>query len=116
MYLHCHTKNCGWSQDDFWDTDGYTPFRHDLIDIMKKHIFMDKVYMDSSFFSEYPEIPSHKDETGCYCRGTDLVAWNLERKAKNIRSMTVRTLEEWKTIRDTFKCPLCGSGDGLDVD
>jgi len=18
-FLHCHTKNCGWSQDDFWD-------------------------------------------------------------------------------------------------
>jgi len=18
-YLHCHTKGCGWSQDDFWD-------------------------------------------------------------------------------------------------
>ena len=23
-YLHCH--NCGWSQDDFWEHNGYNPF------------------------------------------------------------------------------------------
>ena len=29
-YLHCHTKGCGWSQDDFWDFKfkiRYVPYR-----------------------------------------------------------------------------------------
>ena len=115
-YLHCHTKGCGWSQDDFWDRDRYNPFRQDIIDSMKEKIFLEKVYMDSSFFKfDATQIPAFHDEKGCYCKGTDLVSWDLERIAKNIRNMSVKTSEEWEEIRKIFVCPKCGKRD-FDID
>jgi hypothetical protein len=112
-YLHCHGKlpngkNCGWSQDDFWEIGKYTPFRRDLIDGMEKDLFKDKIYMDSSFFRCNPEIISYKDDQGIYCKGQDLTAWDLERRAKRIRNMLVRTYEEFKKNKDKLKCPKCG--------
>lgn len=115
MFLHCHTPNCHWSQDDFWEKDGYTPFREDLVESMKEELFRDKVYMDSNFFMENPSIPHGIDHDGVFCKGTDLVAWNLERKARNIRNMLVKTYEEFKAKKDDLVCPKCGE-QNWDID
>jgi len=39
-YLHCHTKNCGWSQDDFWYFKLKNPFY-----IIKDNIIRRKPYI-----------------------------------------------------------------------
>jgi len=107
-YLHCHTKNCHWSQDDFWDASGYTPFRDDIIAYLKKLLFEDRVYMDSEFAAERPDILWNRDDKGIWCRGTELVASELERKARNIRKMVFRTEAEWRVARSSAVCPECG--------
>ena len=149
-FLHCHTKNCGWSQDDFWNKDGYTPFRKDLIETWQKDIFKDKVYADEWWFIDIglapqydlvelipePEPPKiteiiddkkrqkHED---CYhdgvqthyrkywVKGTCYVAALMERKARNIKNMLVRTYEEFKEKKDTLVCPRCGK-QNWDID
>lgn len=85
-YLHCH--NCNWEQDDFWEEGGYNPFRPDLIEYLKGMLFRDKVGWQDH-------------QTG--------VVRDLERKARNIRNMKVKTWEDWEKVKDTWRCPECGS-------
>jgi ubiquitin C-terminal hydrolase len=40
--------------------------------------------------------------------GREFVARELERVAKSIRNMDVLTDEEWRSIKDSWKCPKCG--------
>ena len=112
-FLHCHTPNCNWSQDDFWE-GGYTPFREDIIKNMKENLFKDKIYMDRWFLEEN-SIPHHTDKKGPYCKGVDLVAFELERTAKSIRNMLVRTYDEFKKNKDKLVCPKCGK-QNWDID
>ena len=121
-YLHCHGKlpdgtECGWSQDDFWEKEivvdgvkkeGYTPLRSDFVQGDIEDLFKDKVYFDRSFFDSNPGLPYKIDEKGLYCKGTNLVAWDLERRARRIRNMLVRTYEEFKEKKDSLACPRCG--------
>jgi len=118
-YLHCHNPNCNWSQDDFWDEkggeyEGYTPFRSDTVQWLKESLFEDRMYFDRSFFDEMG-LDYEEDDEGCYMRGTDFVAFELERKARSIRNIKVRTNEEWKQVRESWVCPECGSDD-WDID
>jgi len=112
-FIYC--DNCRWGQDDFWSPDGYNPFRPDLINDLKDSLFKDKIYIDEWYFKETGLSNYSKDEKGYYISGTDFVAHELERKAKNIKHMVVKTNEEWKKIRDTFVCPECGS-DNIGMD
>lgn len=114
-YLHCHSKGCGWSQDDFWDINGYTPFREDLINDLKKYLFQDKVYMDEWFFKENLELPYCHDDGGFYCKGTELVTWMLKQKARSIENMLVKTFDEFKEKRESLVCPKCGK-QNWDID
>lgn len=117
-YLHCH--NCGWSQDDFWEEDGYNPFRRDLIDDLKEYLFRDVINMDIGYVRDMRGLgfkcPAIKKEDGTYdIKTTDFVAMELMRKARRISGMAVKTWEEWKQIKDTFVCPKCGKRE-LDID
>jgi len=105
-FIYC--EDCGWGQDDFWDKNGYNPFRQDIVDDLKENLFRDKIHMDSQFIEEH-KIPFKRDEKGPYVRGTDLVATELERTARSVRNMCIRTSEEWDQVRDSFVCPKCGS-------
>lgn len=121
-YLHCHGKmedgtDCGWSQDDFWDRDwdkpgkmeGYTPLKTSTVTALREDLFKGRKYFDSGFFEDHPELPHKKDSDGkLYCKGTDLVAWDLERRAKRIRNMLVKTYDEFIERKDTLACPRCG--------
>ncbi len=108
MFLHCHTPGCGWSQDDFWECtpNGYSPLRADIISSMHLDLFKDKIYFDRSTLEEMG-VPIHENEHGFYCTGTDYVAWELERRARRIRNMLVKTYEEFKAKKDTLVCPRC---------
>jgi hypothetical protein len=106
-YLHCH--NCNWSQDDFWEpSPGYNPFRKDLINDLEKSLFEDKIEFDKGFIERYPNAPYWTKDGKFYISGTEYVAMTLERKAKQIRNMSIRTWNEWKQVKDTWKCPKCG--------
>ena len=92
-YLHCH--NCGWSQDDFWDPNGYHPFRQDIVDHLTKSLFSDMVDIT--------------DETGRRGRvdGRAYVANELEKMAHRIRNMSVRSEAEWRQVKSIWVCPNC---------
>lgn len=118
-FLHCHTPDCHWSQDDFWDEtgQGYTPFRKDIIAWWMECLFKDKVYMDKYICEEVAQClgqhgPTlYDEEDGCkkyYISGTDLVAFELKNKSESISNMQVKTAAEWKKVRDTWTCPWCG--------
>lgn len=111
-YLHCH--NCDWGQDDFWSPEGYNPLWDSGVKDLRESLFKDKVYFDSGFFEE-TGVPCKRDEKGLYCTGQEYVAWELERKARNIRNMVVKTNEDWKDVKDGWVCPGCGS-DKWDID
>jgi hypothetical protein len=120
-YLHCH--NCPWSQDDFWhlpkeeggDGFGYMPFdRNDFEEIFKllsaavqdpSKRMVDNY--DRNFFEEHFGTSEGVDVR-------QFVAWNLERRARQIRGMVWMTYDDYKNDSDK-RCPRCGSGN-LDID
>jgi len=121
-FLHCHAEGCNWSQDDFWSKDGYHPFRKDIVDCWIDWIFQEKVYMDKFLVERIVKDPPFdwKERSGrkykdYYVSGQELVAYELEQKAKYIREMNVKTNEEWEQVRDTWKCPFCGKSN-WDID
>ena len=112
-YLHCH--NCGWSQDDFWEEDGYNPFCQNSMEWLKECLFKDKIHLDPSYFIDAEISPDGADEDGPFLNSQEFVAIELQRKAQNIRNMAVKTNKEWGLVKDTFHCPQCGSKN-LDID
>ena len=108
MFIYC--DDCRWSQDDFWseDKDGYSPFRPDIVENLRKSLFKEKIYFDR-FVLEDLHLPIRKDENGYYAIGQEYVAMKLIAKAKSIMNMQVKTGEEWKEVKDSFVCPECGS-------
>ena len=113
-YLHCHTPGCEWSQDDFWEPNGYSPFRPDIMRSFHEDLFKEKMYFDRPALEEMG-ILYDEDEHGCFCTGTDYVAWELERRARRIRNMLVKTYDEFKAKKDSLVCPRCGK-QNWDID
>jgi hypothetical protein len=116
-YLHCH--NCGWSQDDFWSEDnkGWSPFKPDRMAEYKKDLFREKIHMDLECLAS---LGAHlkvvkKDEKGWYISGQEYVALELERKARSIRNMFLRTYEDWEKVKNIIRCPRCDKGN-WDID
>jgi len=105
--IYC--ANCRWSQDDFWEPDGYNPFRQDIIDHLKESLFKDRVYMDAYAMRDMGIVPLQDENGKHYCEGNVYVAAQLLGKAKKILNMRWKTWEEFKAIKDSFKCPKCGS-------
>lgn len=115
-YIHCHTKDCGWGQDDFWEEGGYNPVRFIQTDKnFESHLFKEKMYFDEWMFLENPSLDYHEDENGFYCSGKDYVVWEFRRKADNIENMLVISQNEWMDQKDTLVCPKCGQ-QNWDVD
>ena len=94
-FLHCH--KCNWEQDDFWDKNGYNPFRQDIVDWLKECLFRD-------LMSYYDNETGREIELS----GQEVVARELEQKVRSIRNMHWKTYDEWTKVRDVAKCPKCG--------
>ncbi len=107
-YLHCH--DCDWGQDDFWEVGGYNPVRW-LLNV-EADLLKDKMRFD---FESIDISPEGHDDEGPWVSGKAYVAWELRRHARNIEKMAVRTTDEWKQVKNTFRCPGCGS-QNLDID
>ena len=106
-FIYC--PDCNWSQDDFWNPDGYTPFRKDIVDHLRDSLFEDRVHFDISFFRDYPGLkPDGTDEKGPWLRGTTYVAFELRLKARQIENMLFRTHDEFNDRGNgKWKCPKC---------
>jgi len=112
-YLHCHS--CDWEQDDFWEPGGYNPFRDDKIEWLRECLWSPKMRFDGGFYADHPELPVYADEEGEYVRGQDVAALELRRMEQQVSNMAVPTFEDWKRVRETFKCPRCGA-QNWDID
>lgn len=117
MYVHC--RNCGFSQDDFWSTDGYHPFEKDLIDHWMK-VFADgmngkKVQMDE-FFAKEGGYDYILDDSGtAQVDFRQYLAFEMESVAKTFYNMQWITLDEY-SADEKKECPACGCTDMLSVD
>jgi hypothetical protein len=116
-FIYCDV--CGWGQDDFWQKEGYTPFRKDIVDHLKESLFKGRVIFDDGFFKDHPElVPDGRDEFNRpYVDGRKYVAWDLRRRASRIEKMVYRTSEEWNSKGEArWDCPSCGAKQGLRID
>jgi hypothetical protein len=113
-YLHCH--RCLWSQDDYWSKESYNPISHSQH--YADDLFREKIHADLVCFKDLgiPVGKVHEDSEGYWVKGTDFVAYELRRTARSIENMDVLTSEEWQKVKDTWKCPRCGSSDEWDID
>ena len=102
MYVHCH--KCGWSQDDFWEKNGYNPLRY-MLDWEEQLI--DK-------FNE--PFPGEKDTEGMSYG--EVIAREMTNGAKQILHQKWHTYDDYKKAKEngTAICPKCGSSDQLDID
>jgi len=105
-FLHCHTKDCFWEQDDFYSVDGYNPAEY-LKDWMEQ-LCKDNIDEQFSNCSEFlaKNGPISKRE---------VIAQEFEKFADRIRNMPWITYEQWKKDKDTAVCPKCGMRN-FDID
>ena len=91
-------RKCGWEQDDFWDPNGYNPFKS--LGGWKSELFgpnLDQPFsIDSEFINDHGMI-SHRE----------FIAREFEKWAKKIRAMKWVTEEEYKAKNPTHLCPRC---------
>ena len=121
-YLHCHTKGCNWSQDDFWDWKwvgilgfwrwrhrpfGYNPFSMILEDVAEywrpRFIEFDLYAMKEMGFN-MKRIHSWR-----------MLAYQVRKHFRRFFTTKWKTWEGWKKVRDTAVCPKCGQRN-FDID
>jgi hypothetical protein len=107
-YLHCHTKDCNWSQDDFYELDGYNPAKY--LEGWMEALLADDV--DESFTDDSEFIRENGDISR-----REVIAREFEKFARRIRSSKWLTWEQWKRDYDngTAVCPKCGERN-FDID
>lgn len=124
-YLHCHTKGCGWSQDDFWSYNwtwkalkdflllrwqkrsfGYNPFSILLEDIATwikpRYIEMDSYWAKENGYKSN-RIHSWK-----------FIPRAFQRYRRVKKNMLFKTWEEFRD-NDNTPCPKCGKAN-WDID
>lgn len=100
-YLHCHTKGCGWSQDDFWHRR-YNP--------------LTKLWSDIRWLW-LPRMIRINTEGGIHPR---IFSWHallleVKKEIRNILHMKWWTYKSFMKERNTALCPKCGKSD-FDID
>ena len=92
--------SCDWMQDDFYNLNGYTPLRQDIIDWLRPKLF--------SPIEVWVNEQNGEDEV---VTGSEFVARELEKMVKSIRGMAVITEKEFlERVKDNlWRCPSCGS-------
>lgn len=111
-YLHCHTKNCHWSQDDFWDWKWTwkiwksRPFGYNPISLMIDDV---RLYIKPRYIRI--ERNTLKEITGKF--GNQIFSWRLmihelSRHFSRIKRQKYWTFKDFKKVRDVAVCPKCG--------
>lgn len=122
-YLHCHTKSCGWSQDDFYSLN-YNPISKIWSDI--KGLWKPKIVkIDCRTFKDltmYTHIPIIKFS---YIRpdfNIEVFSWNLL-VLEIVKDIRLGFEQKWwicKSFKKSLdngkaKCPKCGENN-FDID
>ena len=118
-FLHCHTKNCKWSQDDFWEFKikwkfwttqrpfGYNPLSlviEDFLEYKKPRIInMDRSWANSAGFKSN-NILSWR-----------IMIWSMKRHIKRLFTQKWWTWKSWKKASENAVCPKCGQKN-FDID
>ncbi len=112
-YLHCHTKGCSWSQDDFY-SKSYNPITKIWNDI--KRLYIPKYIKFDCMFVKY-DVPILQEYTGIKVKFKNNKcfswSWLLLEIIKDIKTafkMEWWTYKSWKKDKDIgkAKCPKCG--------
>lgn len=123
-FLHCH--ECEWSQDDFYEKDGYNPLRQNWMDHYADSLLEDTVDI-TEMVREYFEwvrnrnkdtmenIWNHfsiniceKDGDRWIMYGRDYVVWHLRNLADRFETQRWLTKEDWLNSNNR-SCPNCDS-------
>jgi hypothetical protein len=105
-FLHCHTPNCHWEQDDFYSLDGYNPAEY--LKSWMEQLCADDV--DEQFSTDIQFVK----ELGPISK-REVIAQEFEKFADRIRKMPWVTWEQWERDRETAVCPKCGQRN-FDID
>ena len=122
-YLHCHTKGCGWSQDDFysWRYNPATKIWDDLKQLWKPRIIRRDGYLidDLVKYTIVPIIIFKNKKKGDY----QVFSWNwlILEIVKDIKlGVTTKwwTQKSFKKAYDKGKafCPKCKKSNMFDID
>ena len=124
-YLHCHTKDCGWSQDDFYSfkfdkrklffIGGYNPISK-ILDSIRSYIKPRMLKWDRHFVNydavelqEYTKIKIRFNENN-ECFSWSWLILEIVKDIKNAKNMRWRSYKSWKKDmnKGKAKCPKCG--------
>ena len=124
-YLHCHTKNCGWSQDDFYYfkfnkrklffIGGYNPISK-ILDSIESYIKPRMLKWDRHFVNydavelqEYTKIKIRFNENN-ECFSWSWLILEIVKDIKNAKNMRWWSYKSWKKDmnKGKAKCPKCG--------
>lgn len=115
-YLHCHTKDCGWSQDDFWDKK-YNPATKLWRSIKwlwkPRWIGFDKDFPSSRKHITPLWVKNKKEEIAIF--SWNLLLIEIEREIKCVWNQKWWTWKGWSKDKKNAVCPRCGEGD-FDID
>lgn len=112
-YLHCHTKNCNWSQDDFYINrqENTAIFGRCEVHIKPRMIKWDRHFVnyDAVELQEYTKIKIRFNENN-ECFSWSWLILEIVKDLKNAKNMRWWSYKSWKKDMDKgkAKCPKCG--------
>lgn len=127
-YVHCH--ECGWSQDDFYEVDGYNPLYSNWMDhyadaLLKEKINITEMMRDYQEYINKNNESKHVNKKGpwsnfdpllfCWQEGNQWFMSGQHYVVYHLRGLADRIEEQiWMTKEDFLNseikdCPECGS-------
>lgn len=115
-YLHCHTKGCDWSQDDFWELKfnifssrpfGYNPLSL-IIEDVKAYIYPCFIEFDSSYARDIG-FKSNKVFSWRY------MMYAIKNHGMRFLTQKWWTQKSWERNKKTATCPKCNQSN-FDID
>lgn len=116
-YLHCHTKGCGWSQDDFWSLRGgyFWKIGYNPLSVFLSYVFGYKgfwyprrVKCDTSVIEDYGWRRSDPHSWW-------LIWYEFKKIFSRLKRMKWWTWKSWKKAKATANCPECNQRN-FDID
>lgn len=127
-YLHCHTENCNWSQDDFWYYSfkwkdwkqfltlkwNYRPFGYNpmsiLIEDIGEYVKPRRIGMDS-YWAKEQRLKTNKIHSWWFIKE------GIKRYFRVKKNMVYKTYDEYMLDKKLgyAKCPKCGLSN-FDID
>lgn len=105
---HLECSNCRWTQDDFWEEEGYWPLYAGRLHCIKEDLFG---WGAKNLCPRFPDtLPSPLDINPFEPNqeGSILAQRTIDQVLEVINSMSVPTKERWYKVSEIWVCPNCG--------